>query len=166
MSGVQFFSLGAVRELLAAKPADFVAGVWFRQVAGAAEYARVKLDAVPAPAAYVVRTADAAQTRGERLALDTVSFSVVLVIENTRTDRTASADETLLAYRNAVATKLMGWRPSEEADAVRYVGGALLELNENVIYWNDNYALPHELENWLPDPSLQFEALTQTSGAL
>jgi hypothetical protein len=165
MSGVQFFNLSPVRALLTQAPAGFD-GFWFRQVAGAGEYARVKLDAIPAPAAYVVRTAEPAKPMGERLAQSTVKFSVVIVLENTRTDRTASTDDALLAYRDAVATKLLGWLPSPEAEPLRYVGGALLELTENVIYWNDHYELPHIVNNWLPDPAVQFETLEQNSRPL
>ena len=90
------------------KPAGFD-GVWFRQVAGAAEFARIRPESLPLPAAWIVRAADKVQHAGERAENVTLAFDVVIAIENARTHAQGETDDVLLKYRQAVKTLLLGW---------------------------------------------------------
>ena len=61
------------------KPAGFD-GIWFRQVAGAAEFARHRPESLPLPGAWIVRAADKVLHAGERAENLTLAFDVVIAI--------------------------------------------------------------------------------------
>lgn len=144
-------SLKSLIAHLTKKPTGFH-GLWFRQVAGAAEFARLRPEALPLPAAWVVRAADKVQHAGERAENVTLAFDVVIAIENTRTHAQGDTDDELLKYRLAVKALLLGWEIEPDVRPIRFDGGQALEYTDGDLYWRDRYAFEALITNYLPDP--------------
>lgn len=158
-------SLRPLIERLAEKPAGFD-GVWFRQVAGAAEFARIRPEALPLPAAWVVRAADKVQHAGERAENVTLAFDVVIAIENARTHAQGETDDTLLKYRLAVKYLLLGWEIAPDMRPLKFTGGQVLEYTDGDLYWRDRYEFDALINNYLPDPPVTFDRLNYTGEKL
>ncbi|MCL1860692.1 MAG: hypothetical protein FWG52_04050 [Proteobacteria bacterium] len=144
-------SLTPVIQRLTPKPAGF-AGLWFRQVAGAAEFAQVRPEALPLPACWVIRASDRARHAGERAEHVTLTFDVAIAIENARRHAPGETDDMLLAYRRAVKDILLGWEPEPGARPIKFDGGRVLEVTELDLYWADRYTFEAVIDNYLPDP--------------
>lgn len=153
-------SLAPLIAHLTPKPDGFD-GVWFRQVAGAAEFARLRPEALPLPAAWIVRAADKVQHAGERAEDVTLAFDVVIAIENARTHALAETDDTLLKYRQAVKALLLGWQLEADENPIQFAGGQVLEYTDGDLYWRDRYEFAALITNYLPDPPA-FDRLTYT----
>lgn len=147
-------SLTPLIEHLAVRPAAFD-GLWFRQVAGAAEFARIRPEALPLPAAWIVRASDKVKHAGERAEDVTLAFDVVIAIENARTHRQGETDDLLLKYRLAVKMQLLGWEmPGADGPEkpLQFAGGQVLEYTDGDLYWRDRYEFSALVTNYLPDP--------------
>jgi hypothetical protein len=147
-------SLKPVIKLLTNKPEGF-SGLWFRQVAGAAEYARIKPDALPLPAAWVVRAGDRVTHAGERTEDVKLAFDVVIAIENVRSHAAGDTDDLLLVYRKAVKDLLLGWEIEAGVTTLtplKFEGGQVLEYTDGDLYWRDRYVFDALITNYLPDP--------------
>ncbi len=144
-------SLKPLIEHLTPKPAGFD-GLWFRQVAGAAEYARLRPEALPLPACWIVRAADKVQHAGERAENVTLAFDVVIAIENARTHVQGDTDDELLKYRKAVKALLLGWEIEPDVKPIQFAGGQVLEYTDGDLYWRDRYDFEALITNYLPDP--------------
>lgn len=144
-------SLKPLIERLTAKPAGFD-GFWFRQVAGAAEFAQIRPEALPLPAAWVVRAADKVQHAGERAEDVALAFDVVIAIENARTHEPGDTDDELLKYRLAVKALLLGWEIEPDVRPLKFSGGQVLEYTDGDLYWRDRYDFAALITNYLPDP--------------
>lgn len=144
-------SLKPLIEHLAEKPAGFD-GLWFRQVAGAAEFARIRPEALPLPACWIVRAADKVQHAGERAESVTLAFDVVIAIENARTHAQGDTDDALLKYRLAVKALLLGWEIEPDIKPIQFGGGQVLEYTDGDLYWRDRYDFEALITNYLPDP--------------
>ncbi len=158
-------SLKPVITLLTNKP-NLFDGNWFRHVAGAAEYAQIRPDALPLPAAWVVRSADKAQSIGEREDEITPSFDVVIAIENVRTHEPGDTDELLLKYRWAVYRALRGNQVVPDTEPIKFHGGRVIEYTDGDLYWADRYSFGGVIDNYLPDPAAQFLEVKSTGGSL
>lgn len=157
-------SLKPLIQHLTPKPAGFD-GQWFRQVAGAAEYARIRPESLPLPAAWVVRSADKSRHAGERAENVTLSFDVVIAIENARTHEHGDTDDLLLKYRLDVKKLLLGWEIQPDVRPINFEGGRVIEYTDGDLYWADRYSFDALITNYLPDPNL-FESLTNTGGTV
>lgn len=144
-------SLKPLLDHLTPKPAGFD-GLWFRQVAGAAEYARLRPEALPLPACWIVRAADKVQHAGERAENVTLAFDVVIAIENARTHAQGETDDVLLKYRLAVKALLLGWEIEPDVRPLQFAGGQVLEYTDGDLYWRDRYEFEALITNYLPDP--------------
>lgn len=144
-------SLAPLVEHLRPAPADFD-GLWFRAVGGAADYARIRPDALPLPACWVVRAADQVRHAGERTEDLTLVFDVVVAIENLRLDDPRDMDDELLKYRRAVKDRLLGWEIQPDVRPLKWAGGKVLEYTDGDIYWADRYTCEALITNYLPDP--------------
>lgn len=155
-------SLTPLINQLTPPPAGF-APAWFRQVAGAAEFAQVRIEALPLPACWLVRAADKEEAAdNEGLAADFgLGFDVIIAIENTRTQRAGETDDLLLMYRHAVRARLQGWEIEADVRPIKFMGGRVLEYTENDIYWSDRYTFNALITNYLPDPG-PYSALVYT----
>lgn len=144
-------SLTPVINHLKLKPDGF-GHPWFRQVAGAAEFAQVRPESLPLPAAWIIRAADKEQDAGERASNVTLVFDVVMSIENVRDHAPGDTDDLLLQYRRAVKTLLLGWEMTQDVKPVKFKGGQVLEYTDGDIYWRDRYEFDVLITNYLPDP--------------
>lgn len=144
-------SLSPLITQLAGPPVGF--GLpWFRTVAGAAEFAQVRREALPLPACWIVRSADKEDSAGERASNVTLGFDVVLALENTRTQRAGETDDALLTYRLAVKNALLGWEIETDVRPLQFAGGRVLEYTATDLYWADHYQFDALITNYLPDP--------------
>jgi hypothetical protein len=145
---------------LTPKPDGFTHN-WFRQVAGAAEFAQVRPDVLPLPACWIIRAADRAQHAGERAENVTLAFDVVIAVQNVRNHKPGDTDDLLLAYRHAVKTLLLGWEIEPGLRPLKFDGGRTLEYTEGDLYWADRYQFDALITNYLPDP-LPFDQIINT----
>jgi hypothetical protein len=126
---------------------------WFREVAGAAEFAKLAaVTNLPLPGCWVVRAADPAKPMGEVLDSMTVAFDVVIAITNIRTATAGETDDALLRYRHAVYQLLRGWRLPGSTEPVEFGGGQVIEYTDGDLWWRDRYSVGATLNNYLPDP--------------
>lgn len=144
-------SLKPLIDRLEPKPEGF-AHQWFRQVGGAGDFARIRIEALPLPAAWIVRAADTSSHAGERAEDVAIGFDVVIAIENIRATRSAEVDDVLLAYRKAIKDRLLGWEIEPDVKPLKFNGGKVLSLDEKDIYWADRYTCQALITNYLPDP--------------
>jgi hypothetical protein len=144
-------SLTPLINRLTPKPAGF-APLWFRQVAGAAEYAQIRPEALPLPACWVIRSADKSVDAGERAENLTIGIDVVIAIENARVHSPGDTDDLLLAYRIAVKDLLLGWEVEADVRPLKFKGGKVLDYTEGALYWVDHYQFDALITNYLPDP--------------
>jgi hypothetical protein len=140
---------------------------WFRQVGGAAEYAQIRPDALPLPAAWVVRAADGVRSvssEGMAFELD-MGFDVVIAISNARGSVSGDMDEALLDYRRAVFGLLVGQFLEADVRPFTWKGGTVLEYTDGDLYWRDRYQMQAVLDNYLPEPpELGAPVLNRNSG--
>lgn len=137
---------------------------WFRQVEGAAAFARVaSLPQVPLPGCWVVRAAEQSAPAGERRSVVTVAFDVVIGITNHRIASAGDSDDVLLAYRLAVLAELQELRDLPGlVDAIERKGGSVIEYAEGDLWWRDQYTCAVAVTNYLPDPPA-FDRITNTN---
>lgn len=154
-------SLTPIIELLKPKPLDFE-GFWFRDVQGVGAYVQVDANSVPTPTAWVVRSAEKSSHAGERAEIVTVSFDVIIAIDNARVHGIGDSDEQLLAYRLAIKTLLLGEQLGGAlVEGVVYNGGRVLRYEKEDLVWADNYSFDALVTNYLPDPPA-FESAVYT----
>lgn len=157
-------SLKPLIQHLKAAPAGF-SEWWFRRVGGAADYASIRPEDLPLPAAWVLRAADKSRHAGERAEMVTVAFDVVIAIENARVHEAGDTDDMLLVYRMAVKDLLLGWEIEAEVRPIKFEGGRVIEYTDGDLYWADSYSFEALVTNYLPDPG-GFESLNNTGGQL
>ena len=153
--------LPAIQRIKDAKPAGFDRD-WFREVAGAAEFAKLAtVTNLPLPGCWLVRAADPAKPVGELLDSVTVAFDVVIAITNIRAATAGEADDALLRYRHAVYHLLRGWTLPGATDPIAFGGGQVIEYTDGDLWWRDRYTLDATVNNYLPDPPA-FEGVQNT----
>jgi hypothetical protein len=157
-------SLKPVIVWLSNKPVGFD-GLWFRRVGGAAEYAMIRPESLPLPAAWVVRNSDKSRPAGEREDNTTLEFDVVIAIENVRKLDDGDTDDLLLKYRKEVYQLLRGWETLPGVRPMNYHGGRVIEYTDGDLYWADRYSFDALINNYLPDPG-NFGSLNNTGGSL
>jgi len=115
-----------------------------KKVAGAVDFATAAQDLKQPPAAYVIELTNRA-TRNS-LAVMAVSqeneirFGVIMAVQNLRDARgdAAQADMNVLV-RAPVMTALLGWEPDPDYSVIEYGGGRVLQLDNLVLWWQDDY---------------------------
>jgi hypothetical protein len=145
---------------LTSKPVGF-SDVWFKQVAGAAEYAQLDVQNLPLPNCWVIRAADKVTHAGERAEDVDMSFDVVIAIENARDHRPGETDDMLLKYRLAVKNLLLGWEIEPDVTPIQFDGGRVLQYTNGDLFWADKYSFSALITNYLDDPE-PFDSLTRT----
>lgn len=153
-------SLTPLIKHLSPKPAGF-AEVWFKQVAGAAEYAQLDVENLPLPNCWVIRAADKVTHAGERAEDVDMSFDVVIAIENARQHRPGETDDMLLKYRQAVKKLLLGWHIAPDVKPIQFDGGRVLQYSNGDLFWADKYSFNALITNYLDDPE-PFDSLNRT----
>lgn len=145
---------------LTPKPVGF-SDVWFKQVAGAAEYAQLDVENLPLPNCWVIRAADKVTHAGERAEDVDMSFDVVIAIENVRMHRPGETDDMLLKYRLAVKKLLLGWEIEPDVSPIQFDGGRVLQYTNGDLFWADKYSFSALIINYLDDPE-PFDSLIRT----
>lgn len=144
-------SLTPIVELLKQKPAAFDRA-WFRKVSGGGSFAQIRIDQLPLPAAWVVRSSDKSTHAGERAEDVAVGFDVVIAIDNAREHYDGESDDILIEYRKAVKNLLLGYEIDTDLKPLKFAGGQVLEYTASDIYWRDRYVFDALITNYLPDP--------------
>lgn len=121
------------------------------QIAGAAGLAQAATDLKQYPAAYVIPSAERAN--GSRTGTTVVSqqnsvrFAVILAVRNLRDARGDQAQADLLTLREEIMSALHGWQPHADFDPLEYSGGRLLQLTDQVLWWQDEFLTTHLLRS-------------------
>ncbi len=122
-----------------------------KRVAGSAELAAASEDLKQVPAAFVIPNAErpGSSSTGTMVTSqqNSVRFGVVLAVSNLRDARGEKAQADLLTLRTAVMTALHGWQPNAEFDPLEYAGGRLLQLSDQVLWWQDDFSTTHLLRS-------------------
>ncbi len=127
--------------LIVARLRDQVSAL--RKVEGAAEFAAAEPDLKLTPAAFVIELAN--RTAPSRTGTEVVSqvneirFGVVMAVQNLRDVRGDAAKATLNPLRESVMTALLGWVPEPEYDPCEYGGGRLVQIANQVLWWQEEY---------------------------
>ncbi len=128
-------------ELVIARLQSQVAAL--RDVAGAADLAAASQNLIRAPAAFVLPLSDrpGRNTTGTMVVSqqNTMSFGVVFAVQNLRDVRGQKGNVDLLALRISAMTALLGWQPALDYDPCEYGAGRLLQLTDQVLWWQDDY---------------------------
>lgn len=112
-------------------------------VAGAADFAAAAPEARILPAAWVIELANRPQPNS--LASMAVSqaneirFGVILAVQNLRDATGEKAHTDMRTLRQSVMTALLGWEPDPDYDVLEYGGGRLIQLDNLVLWWQDEY---------------------------
>lgn len=122
-----------------------------KRVSGAAGMAEAVEDLKQTPAAFVVPASE--RPSGNNTGTMVVSqnnivrFGVVIATQNLRDPRGEKAQADLVALRGAIMTALHGWQPNADFDPIEYGGGNLLKLDNQVLWWQDNFVTSHLLRS-------------------
>lgn len=132
------------------------------RIAGALDFnpARVSVK-LEVPAAFVILTGDDAQpSEAQNVTVQEVTdeFDVVIVL-STEDERGQHPADTLHHLRAELWRALIGWTPDEGYEPIEYVGGELLLMNRNALYYrftfqsemtvgNYSYSSGESAETW------------------
>ena len=117
------------------------------QVAGAAGLAQAATDLKQVPSAYVVPNSERAS--GSRTGTTVVSqqngvrFAVIVAARNLRDARGDQAQADLLTLRETIMAALHGWQPQDDFDPIEYGSGRVLQLTQQVLWWQDEFLTSH-----------------------
>lgn len=111
----------------------------FRKVSGAANFAAASDDLKGGfPVAYVIPLRDnagASQIEGAVLQQVKEQFGVMLVVSNLRDAKGEAAQAEFERLRKLVISSLLGFFPGTDYDPVEYVGGAILKIDAQTLWW-------------------------------
>ncbi|MBK7352686.1 MAG: hypothetical protein IPJ05_02850 [Nitrosomonas sp.] len=117
------------------------------QVAGAAGLAQAATDLKQVPSAYVIPNSERAG--GSRTGTTVVSqqnsvrFAVIVAARNLRDARGDQVQADLLTLREAIMAALHGWQPQDDFDPIEYGSGRVLQLTQQVLWWQDEFLTSH-----------------------
>lgn len=118
---------------------------------GAADLASAAESLKQKPAAFVLPNSERASgsTTGTMAVSqqNIVRFTVVIAVQNLRDARGENAQADLRTIRMAIATALHGWQPDSEFDPIQYGSGKLLQLTDQVVWYQDEYLTAHLLRS-------------------
>jgi hypothetical protein len=114
-----------------------------RFVGGAADLPAATEELKQHPAAFVIPLTDSASRNGDATGSVTqqvtVRFGVLLAVQNLRDARGEAALTTLTPVRLAVRDALVGFVPEGYEDPCEIVGGRIMQLNDRVLWWQDDF---------------------------
>jgi hypothetical protein len=113
-------------------------------VKGAADFGAAGANGVKQlPSAFVVPLAE---TPGEQQLASMATqqsvralFGVIFAAQNLRDARGEKALDSIIALRTAVFTAVYGWQPSADFDPCEFAGGRILQLDNQVLWWQDDF---------------------------
>ena len=124
----------------------------FREIGGAAGYARAVREARRQPAAFAIPLRDTAGPNrygscvGQRVA---AQFGVVILARDIRHDGGLGTATELEARRAEVHAALAGWSPGDAFETVTYTGGLIVtDIGEDgLLGWQATYETAFQLED-------------------
>lgn len=120
-------------------------------VGGAADFSAAAESLKQKPAAFVLPNSErAGESKTGTLVTsqyNAVRFAVVIAVQNLRDARGENAQAGLRTIRMAIATALHGWQPESEFDPIEYGSGRLLQLNDQVVWYQDEFVTGHLLRS-------------------
>ena len=127
---------------------------WFRRVVSGANAAVLKDEGLTLPSCWIVRASEKSQHKGLREEQVTISFEVIVTVENARSHSTADTDEMMLAYRMAVKNSLLGFELDvADCEPINYDGGKLMGYDDGILVWSDSYSFKCFVTNYTPLPT-------------
>jgi hypothetical protein len=113
-------------------------------VAGAAGYVAAAQGGLRGtPAVFVFPLAESAQASPFATEVVqqevTLRIGVVLAVQNKRDAIGGAAHESMDTLRDTIRGHLLGWAPDAASAPYEFGGGALLELDDQVLFWQDEY---------------------------
>lgn len=118
-----------------------------KSVSGAAELAAASSDLKQTPSAFVVPMSErASPNRTGTMVVqqnNTVRFAVILAVQNLRDSRGQKANDDLRILRHDILNALHAWQPGDAFDPIEYGGGRVLRLNNQVLWWQDEFLTAH-----------------------
>lgn len=127
---------------------------WFRRVMSGARAVVMKDEGFTLPSCWIVRSSEKTQHKGIHEELVTISFEVIITIENARSHSPADTDEMMLAYRMAVKNRLLGFEPdTADCEPINYDGGASMGFDDGIFVWSDSYSFKCFVTNYTPLPT-------------
>mgnify|MGYP001559781156 CR=1 FL=1 len=114
----------------------------FKTVQGSADFGAAAAGIMTPPAAFVLPLSDrpaANELTTQVSQRDVIRFGVAIAVTNLRDPRGQKAATDLRTLRIAVMTALLGWQPASGYDPCEYGGGQLLQLNDQVLWWQDEF---------------------------
>lgn len=114
-----------------------------KQAGNAADFAAAVPEARILPAAFVIELANVASrntlaTMGVSQENE-VRFGVILAVQNLRDATGEKAQADMRSLREAVMTALLAWAPDPDYAVIEYGGGRVLQLDNLVLWWQDDY---------------------------
>lgn len=120
-------------------------------VGGAADLSAATDSVIQKPAAFVLANSERASgsTTGTMAVnqQNTVRFAVLIAVQNLRDKRGEKAQADLLSLREEIITALHGWQPDADFDPIEYGSGKLLQLSDQVLWWQDEFVTAHLLRS-------------------
>jgi hypothetical protein len=114
-----------------------------KSVGGSADFTSAADAIKRKPSAFVLPSSErpSASSTGTMVTsqLNAVRFGVVIAVQNLRDSRGENAQDDLLPIRTRILTALHGWQPNEDFDPIEYGGGRLLQLKDQVLWWQDEF---------------------------
>jgi len=114
-----------------------------RFVGGAADLPAATEEVKQLPAAFVIPLNDAASRNdvatGALSQQLTVRFGVLIASQNLRDATGNAALGTLKPLRDSIRDALAGWVPAGYEDPCEIVGGRIMQLNDRVLWWQDDF---------------------------
>ena len=113
-------------------------------VAGTMDLATVVNAPKRKPAGYVIPLSETAgpNTLGSGATSQEVveHFGVLLAVSNLRDARGEQANADLETVRLDVRAALLGWAPASTHDPIIFTGGRVMQINQQVIWWQDEFS--------------------------
>lgn len=120
-------------------------------VGGAADLAAAADSLRQTPAAFVLPSAERASesTTGTVVVSqhNTVRFAVVIAVQNLRDARGENAQVDMRGLRTSIITALHGWQTDPDFDPVEFGSGRLLQLTDQVLWWQDEFITANTLRS-------------------
>lgn len=116
-------------------------------IGGAADFGAATEGVKQVPAAFVLPSSERAASSSTGTLVvsqnNIVRFGVVVAVQNLRDPRGEKAQADLRPIRTAILTALHGWQPDGDFDPIEFGGGRMLQLTDQVLWWQDEFVTSH-----------------------
>jgi len=79
----------------------------------------------------------------------TLGIGVIIALGNRRDRRGQGAQDEINSLREDVRRMLLGWQPDSADDVMTYRGGQLLNIQDAVVWWQDEYSTQYMITGGL-----------------